>query len=179
MIVGSLARRYARAVFEIGVETGKYEPLGNEIADVASAMTSSSELNQVLVNPVFPRSQRRKVLEKVLMRLGVSKTTRNFCNLLLDRERIGALPDISRELAVLIDDKAGRVKATVTSAQPLSAAHEAQIKAALQQLSGKSVQMSKREDRNLLGGIVAQLGDVEYDGSIRTQLHRMRDSLVK
>ena len=179
MIVGSLARRYARAIFEIGVETGKYEPLGNEVADVAGAMTGSRELDNVMVNPVFPRSQRRKVLDKVLMRLGVSKTTRNFCHLLLDRERIGALPDISRELSALIDEKAGRVKATVTSAQPLSPAHEAQIRSALQQISGKTVQMSKQEDRDLLGGIIAQLGDVEYDGSIRTQLHRMRDSLVK
>ena len=179
MIAGSLARRYARAIFEIGVETGKYEPLGNEVADIANAMTSSAELTDVLINPIFQRSQRRKVLDKILMRLGVSKTTRNFCHLLLDRERIHALPDIARELTVMIDAKAGRVKATVSSAQPLSALQEQQIKQSLERISGKTVQVTKREDRDLLGGVVAQLGDVEYDGSLRTQLNRMRDSLVK
>jgi len=179
MIAGSLARRYARAIFAIGVETAKYEPLGTEISDIAGAMTSSTELTDVMVNPVFPRSQRRGVLEKILMRLGVSKTTRNFCYLLLDRERISALPAIARELIVMIDEKAGRVKATVTSAQALSPAQEQQLEQELARISGKNVQMTKREDRDLLGGVIAQLGDVEYDGSLRTQLHRMRDSLVK
>jgi F-type H+-transporting ATPase subunit delta len=179
MIAGSLARRYARAIFEIGVDSAKYEPLGNEIADVAGAMTTSKELADVMENPVFPRSQRRKVLDKVLMRLGVSKTTRNFCYLLLDRERISALPAIARELTVMIDDKARRIKATVTSAKPLTPAQEQQLKQTLEKISGKNVQVSKSEDSDLLGGVIAQLGDVEYDGSLRTQLNRMRDSLVK
>lgn len=179
MTSGSLARRYARAIFTIGVDAGKYEPLGNEIADVAQAMTHCAELSDVMENPVFPRSQRRKVLGRVLLRLGVSKTTRHFCNLLLDRERVSALPAIARELRTMIDDKAGRVRATVTSARPLTAHQEKQLVQSLASISGKTVQVTKREDQDLLGGVIAQLGDVEYDGSLRTQLHRMRDSLVR
>jgi len=179
MIAGSLARRYARAIFGIGVDNAKYEPLGNEIADVARAMTTSKELTDVMVNPVFPRSQRRKVLDKVLIRLGVSRTTRNFCYLLLDRERISGLPDIARALSTMIDEKIGRVKATVTSARPLSALQLQQLEQALEKSSGKQVSMEKREDADLLGGVIAQLGDTRYDGSLRTQLDRMRDSLVK
>ena len=179
MITGSLARRYARAFFGIGEDSGRYEPLGNELADVAGAMATSKELADVVQNPLFQRAQRRKVLDKVLIRLGVSKITRNFCYLLLDRERIGALPDIARELSAMIDAKARRVNATVTSAKPLSPAQEHELKQMLEKISGKNVQMSKREDSDLLGGVIAQLGDVEYDGSLRTQLNRMRDSLVK
>jgi len=179
MIAGSLARRYARAVMAIGIDSGKYEPLGNEINDLVKAMQSSAELADLLVNPLFKRSQRRAVLDKIMVRLGASTTTKNFCYLLLDKERIGGLPDIARALSTMIDDKIGRVKATVTSAQPLSALQLQQLKQALEKSSGKTVEMDKRENPDLLGGVIAQLGDTRYDGSLRTQLDRMRDDLVK
>jgi F-type H+-transporting ATPase subunit delta len=179
MITGSLARRYARAVMGIGVESGNFEPLGNEIADIARAMKGSAELMHALTSPVFKRDQRRAVLDSIMQHLGASQVTRNFCNLLLDKERIGALPDISRELSAMIDDKAGRIKATVTSAQPLSPLQTQQLVQALEKQSGKTVEMTSNHDPELLGGVIAQLGDTRYDGSLRTQLHRMRDSLVK
>jgi F-type H+-transporting ATPase subunit delta len=178
MITGSLARRYARAVLAIGVDTGKFEPLGNEIADIARAMSKSPELADTLTNPVFKRAQRRKVLDQVLQRLGASTTTRNFCHLLLDRERIGALPDIARELSAMIDDKAGRIQATVTSAAELSPAQTQQLRQALERASGKQVEMQTSMDPALLGGVVAQLGDTRYDGSLRTQLVRLREQLL-
>ncbi|RMH41297.1 MAG: F0F1 ATP synthase subunit delta [Deltaproteobacteria bacterium] len=179
MIAGSLARRYARAVFAIGVEDGSYERLGREIAAVADAMRASDTLRDALTAPVFSRAQRRAVLEKVLERLGASRTTRNFCLLLIDRERIAALPDIARELAAMIDDKAGRVRAVVATAVPLPADVEQRLRAALEKASGKTVHMTKQVDPSLLGGVVAQLGDTRYDGSLRTQLDRMRQALVK
>ncbi len=178
MIAGSLARRYARAILAIGLDQGNYEALGREVSDLAKAMAASEELTDTLLNPVFKRSQRRKVLDKVLVRLGVSKVTKNFFNLLLDRERLVAVPDIARELSAMIDDKAGRIKALVTSAQPLSPLQLSQLKQALEKTSGKTVDLEKTEDPNLLGGVIALLGDVEYDGSLRTQLRLMRDSLT-
>ena len=179
MIPGSLARRYARAIMSIGIDNNNYEPLGNEINDIAAAMSSSEELTDLLVNPLFKRSQRRAVLDKIMVRLGASTTTKNFCYLLLDGERIGGLPDIARSLVSMIDEKIGRVNATVTSAKPLSALQLQQLKQALEKSSGKQVTMEKREDPELLGGVIAQLGDTRYDGSLRTQLDRLRDSMVK
>lgn len=179
MISGSLARRYARAVFSIGVDQGNYEAIGREVADLARTMVGSPELTNALTNPVFSRDQRRRLLDRIMVRLGCSKITRNFGNLLLDRERIVALPDIARELARMIDDKANRVRATVTSARPLTPTQIERLQLSLEKLSGKQVEMQKQEDPALLGGVVAQVGDVLYDGSLRTQLARMRDSLVK
>lgn len=179
MIAGSLARRYARAIFTLGVDQGNYEAIGREVSGLAAAMQSSQELTDALTNPVFKREQRRAVLDRIAVRLGASRVTRNFANLLLDRERIVALPDIARELSRMIDDKANRVRAVVTSAQPMSALQAQQLKATLEKISGKQVEMESKQDPALLGGVVTQLGDVLYDGSLRTQLNRMRDSLVK
>jgi F-type H+-transporting ATPase subunit delta len=79
----------------------------------------------------------------------------------------------------MIEAKAGRVSAEVTSARPLDPAQLSQITAALEKLSGKKVDVKRREDPELLGGVVAKVGDVVYDGSLRTQLRTLRDELTK
>jgi F-type H+-transporting ATPase subunit delta len=104
--------------------------------------------------------------------------TKNFALLLLDRERIPQLPDIARELRLMVDEKAGRVRATVTSARALPAEQVAQIQATLEKATGKKVLLDKAEDPSLLGGVVAKLGDTVYDGSVRSQLERMREQIL-
>lgn len=177
MIAGSLARRYARAMMAIGVEQKNFEKLGREIETLAKAMQVSPELKETLANPAFPRDDRRKVLEALLRRAVASPTTRSFTLLLLDRDRLSVLPDVSRELKRMIDEKAGRTSATVTSAKPLTAMQLNQLKSSLEKLSGKTVTIEKAEDPALLGGVVAKVGDVVYDGSLRTQLEKMRSNL--
>jgi F-type H+-transporting ATPase subunit delta len=140
-------------------------------------MKVSPELKETLSNPAFPRDDRRKVLEALLRRAVASPVTRNFTLLLLDRDRLGVLPDVSRELSRMIDEKAGRTSATVTSAKPLTPAQLTKLKQELEKLSGKTVTVEKAEDPSLLGGVVAKVGDIVYDGSLRTQLEKMRQSL--
>jgi F-type H+-transporting ATPase subunit delta len=79
----------------------------------------------------------------------------------------------------MIDDKAGRIAAEAVSAAALSPAQVAELTRRLEKLSGKKVQIAKREDPALLGGVVAKVGDIVYDGSVRTQLRQLRDQLNK
>jgi F-type H+-transporting ATPase subunit delta len=178
MIAGSLARRYARALLDIGISKGVYEQLGKDLDVLGALYSGSRDLTEALTNPVFPMARRRAVLESVLERAAVSPITRNFLLLLLDRERMPYVPAIARELRLMVDERAGRVRAVVTSAAPLSAEHVASIQAALEKSSGKKVLLEKREDPSLLGGVVAKVGDVVYDGSVRTQLESMRERFL-
>lgn len=178
MITGSIARRYAKALLEIGVEDGNYERLGREVRALARAFKTSDELRVALSNPAFPRSDREKVLRAVLQRLGASQIVVNFTRLLLDRERMAVVPEISRALDDMIDARAGRVAAEVRSAVPLDAGQRERLTQALEQLSGKKVEMKIDTDPSLLGGVVAKLGDTVYDGSLRTQLERMKQTLA-
>jgi F-type H+-transporting ATPase subunit delta len=179
MASGSLARRYAKAVFELGVAEGGLDKTGGDIRTLAKAMTESPELASTLASPAIRRADRKKVIDGLLQRIGVVSSTRNFVYLLLDGERLSSLPAISRELDAMIEAKAGRIAAEIVSAKPLDPTQLSQITAALEKLSGKKITVSKREDAELLGGVVAKVGDTVYDGSLRTQLRTLRDELSK
>lgn len=179
MSSGSLGRRYAKALMEIGTEDGSYKRLGQDVADLAKAIKTSDELAEILSNPVFPRDDREKIVMALLQRIGASKTVINFSKLLLDRERISVIPDISRALSAMIDDLSGQITAEVRSAVPLDAAQQDELKATLESLSGKKILIEVKEDKSLLGGVVAKVGDLVYDGSLRTQLRELRRSLAQ
>jgi F-type H+-transporting ATPase subunit delta len=179
MVTGSLARRYAKAIFDIGTQQGDLTKLGQDIRSLAKAMNESAELGTALTNPAIRRSDRRKVIDGLLQSIGVQTASRNLVYLLLDGERMGTLPGISRALDEMIEAKAGRVTAEVVSAKPLDPSQLSQINAALEKLSGKKVSVTTRQDPELLGGVVAKVGDTVYDGSLRTQLRAIRDELSK
>jgi F-type H+-transporting ATPase subunit delta len=178
MVTGSLSRRYARAFVQIGEAQGSLEAMGKELAQLAHAFAVSKELGETLNNPAFPRSDRRKILIAILTKIGASPATKTFVMLLLDKERVPSLPAISREVDTMIAQRSGRVTAEVTSATPLAAGQIETLRVELEALSGKKVDIEKKEDPALLGGVVAKVGDTVYDGSLRTQLRAMRDSMV-
>ena len=178
MIVGSLARRYARALFGVGQNEGTAEKLRAELDILGNAFVSARELETALTSTSFPRQERRGVLEALLARAGASKHTHNFCLLLLERERVGYLPAIARELGVMVDEVSGRVRATIESAKALSAADTKKLQAVLEKATGKHVSLETSTHPELIGGVVAKVGDLVFDGSIRTQLERMRERFL-
>ena len=178
MITGSLSRRYAKALLEIGISQNTFDALGKELERAADTLRASPELRNALENPVFSLEKRKLIMDELSRRLALSKTVRNFIMLLLDKGRIARLPDISRVYRGLVDEHAGRVRATVVSARPLDPMLETRLKTALEKQSGKVVIFEKREDPSILGGLITQLGDTLYDGSVRTQLQDLREELL-
>ncbi len=179
MQAGSLARRYAKAVMDLAVAQSAADKVGLDLRSLAAAYKTQPELATVLANSSFPRAQRKAVLDAVLMRIAAHQLVKTTCALLLDKERLAVVPDLSREIDLMIEARAGKVAAEVTSAVELSPAQLAQVTAALERLAGKKVVLTRKVDPNLLGGLVAKVGDVVYDGSARSQLRTLRDQLAK
>lgn len=175
---GSVARRYARALFGIGVDGGNFEALGQEIGDLAELWTAAPDLRELLENPVFRPDEKRKVLEQILPRVAPTAEVRRLALLLLERRRITLLPAIARAYRDLADAHTGRVRARVTSAEPLTAAAADRVRRALEERTGKKVIVETAVDPSLIGGVVAQVGDLVLDGSVRTQLTDLRSKLL-
>jgi F-type H+-transporting ATPase subunit delta len=175
---GSVARRYARALFGIGVDAGRFEALGDELNEMAALWTGSDELRQALENPVFRPQEKRAVLESILPRIAPTPEVQRFVLLLLDRRRIMLLPAIARAYRDMTDVHVGRVRADVTSAEELAPATLDRVRRSLEQRTGKKVLVTPRVDPTLIGGVVARVGDLVLDGSVRTQLEDLRARLV-
>ena len=171
---GSVARRYARALFGIGVDAGKFEALGDELGELATLWNESDELRQALENPVFKPAEKRAVLERILPQVAPTPEVQRFVLLLLDRRRIVLLPAIARAYRDLTDAHVGRVRAEVISAEMLTPATLDRVRRSLEQRTGKKVIINSTVDPDLIGGVVARVGDLVLDGSVRTQLEDLR-----
>lgn len=173
----AIARRYAQAVFELGKEGGELAPLSKQITALADVFAGSEELREVLTSPLVDDGAREAILVEIGKRLGAGETALRTLRVLAQNGRLAALPDIARVLTRLVDEDTKTLRATVTSAAPLSEAYLAKLRAELQKATGQSVEITARTDASLIAGVVVQIGDRVIDGSVRAKLSRFRDSL--
>lgn len=177
MIVGSIARRYAKALFDLAVEAGRVEPWAQGLAALKKAVDSSPELRDLLENPVYTKEQRQAVAAQLAKVLGLDPQPANLLALLADRNRLAYLSGIADTFGELADQKLGRVRAKVTSAVALSEAEAEALAGKLAAASGSQVLLERAVEPALLGGVVAQVGSLVYDGSLRSQLEVLRRSM--
>jgi len=176
--VSQLADRYARAIFELGVESNQLKPLTDQIQRIAEVYAESHELRVALENPVVDEAKRDAVLKDVSARLQLSELATNSLRVLAARRRLRALPEIARRLATLSDETAGIVRATVISAVPLSEAHYQALSAELERATQKKVVVERQHDPSLIAGVVTRIGDKTIDGSLKGRLAELESQLL-
>lgn len=175
----AIARRYAKALLLIGREDGQAETYKQELDGFATLMAAEKDLERAVSNPLYAASQRKKVLQAVIERLGLSPVMASFINLLFDKRRIGFLGAINEFYQKLVDELQGVARASLVSATELLPETIEKIRSTLSQKTGKEVVLEVEQDPDLIGGIVTRIGDLVLDGSIRTQLLNMRESLKR
>ncbi len=179
MIPGSIARRYAKALFSLAVEKGRIEPWSDSLLALGQAIEGSAELRDVLQNPAYPRETRAAVMARLTEPFRLDAEPAALLQLLGERNRLGGLTAIVAAFRELADVELGRVRARVTSAVPLDDAAVNAIAEKLSAATQKKVLVERAVDPAILGGVVAQVGSVVYDGSIRTQLEDLRSTLKR
>ncbi|HEX9051853.1 MAG TPA: ATP synthase F1 subunit delta [Anaeromyxobacter sp.] len=177
MVIGPIARRYAKALFSLAVESGRAEPWAKSLEALREAVLASPDLRDVLSNPVYSREQRRAIVEKLAAALKLDAEPANLLFLLGDRNRLGYLAAIVDTFRELADHHLGRLRATVTSAVKLDDQAAQAIADELSRKHGAQILLDRAVDPALLGGVVAQVGSLVYDGSVRTQLEDLRKQL--
>jgi F-type H+-transporting ATPase subunit delta len=175
MRANSVARRYARALFEVAKETGDPETWLNQLETVAEA-TSSASLKEAM------RSARIPDAGKVEAILGafpdLARELKNLIALMVARGRIDILPGVCVAFAGYVDELLGRIGAQVTSARPLGPSELRAIQEHLAKRTGRTVTLETAVDKTLIGGIVMRVGDEVIDASVATRLERLRQRLV-
>lgn len=177
MIGSSIAKRYAKAFFEIAGEENRYEHYYDELSRFSSLLDQNRNLSEFLDNPVFGQADKKRITDTILQKLGLSPITENFIRVLVDKQRIGILAEVETCYRQMMDEILKKARVSVKTAFPLSPELTENLRKRLEQLTGRNVEMTVSEDQSLLGGVVVAVGDTLYDGSIRTQLNKIRNLL--
>jgi F-type H+-transporting ATPase subunit delta len=174
---GSVARRYAKALFGLAVESGRVEAWSESLGELAKILHEAPDVAEILGDPVHTREERRTVVEKVAGALKLEPEPANLLRLLADRNRLDRTADVLRAFGELADAHLGRLRARLTSAVPLDPDALDALAAKLSDMTRAMVILERQVEPALLGGVVAQVGSLVYDGSVRTQLEDLRRSL--
>jgi F-type H+-transporting ATPase subunit delta len=178
-MTGRLAKRYARAVFEIARDANTLEGIAEELARAVAAF-EEPRLRPLCLSPVLDRSTRIRNTKEVVAALGVSDTARNLVSLLVERDRLAILPEIARWYEIMLDGRLGRVRVSIRSAVPLGAAQKQELVDLARRLTrSKEVVAVTEVDAELLGGVVLEAEGTVYDGSIKAQLNRLSKEMAE
>lgn len=180
MASATAAHRYADAMIQIASEAGAVEQIGTDLGRFEALLGEhEGMLGQALASPVFTVDERRKVLDAVLPKLELHHLTSNLVRLVNDKGRLGIFSDIAAAYQELADERAGRLRVVVQTAEPMSDELQADVKGALEAQTGKTIVIEPQVDPELIGGMIARVGGKVYDSSVRTRLHQIKNALLQ
>lgn len=175
----AIARRYAKALLLIGKEDDQTEKYREELAGITALIQREKILEQAIMNPLYDAGGRKNVLTSIIDKLALSRVMRSFLTLLFDKGRFVYLSSINDFYQKLADELKGIARASLVSATELSSETVEKIRATLSKQTGKDIILEVEQDPSLIGGVVTRIGDLVLDGSIKTQLLNMRESLKR
>jgi F-type H+-transporting ATPase subunit delta len=177
---GAVAKSYAKAVFELARERNQVEAVGRELDALAAVMTEQPQLLAFLSRPWVAASAKRGAAGEMAARLALAPLTRDVLALIAARNRADHLAAIAAAYRALDDEAQGRVRVQLRTAVALTDAEREQLSARLSRmLEGKKLVIEESVNPQLLGGFVAEVGSLILDGSLDTQLDRLRDRLAR
>jgi F-type H+-transporting ATPase subunit delta len=178
----TVARPYAKALFDLASAENKL-PAWSAALGAAAAVVGDANAQRALANPSLTDAQRAELVASVAGSLpgGEALGTphgRNLLKLLAENDRLTALPEIAAQFDALKAQAENKVKVTLVSASPVDAQLKEQVTKSLTQRLGRAVELTLEVDTSLLGGAIIRADDMVIDGSVRTRLQRLTESLV-
>lgn len=172
-----LAKRYARALFMVGKEEGTYEDYAQVLTEMAALYESNPEVLDALTNPMYPLDVRCKCMKGIVKSMDTSDIMGNFLNLLVQKRRADVLPDIADVFQGMVDEEKGISRGSVITASELSDELKNKIQDKLEKVAGKKVIVTAQVDPSIIGGMIARVGDLVLDGSVKSQLVGLKESI--
>lgn len=166
---------YARAMLDVVGAEGDADRLSDELLRVATAFGESEELKGALTDPLLPFEKKQQIVSDLIGKRA-SGVTVSLVNMLIGVGRIKDFPEITKRIMELAAEAEGEVVAEVTSAFELDAATQERLTTRLSEVTGKRVKLHVVVDPTVVGGLVAQVEDTLFDGSVRSRLLELREA---
>ena len=138
---------------------------------------SAAGVADAVTNPLYPLEVRQKVMAKIAESVQADQVMTSFLNLLIEKKRADILPDIAHEMRVMVDKEQNISHGSIVSAVALDQALLDKAQSTLEHLTGNKVILETQVDPSIIGGIIAKVGDLVLDGSIKTQLNGLKESI--
>jgi F-type H+-transporting ATPase subunit delta len=174
MIDVTVARRYAKALYELAKEEKSVDDVMQAMANVRHALATEPRLWPLLKNPMVTPQDKAKLLSAVTS----NKLVLKFVELVADRKRMDILEPVHDLLQDMSDEEKGVKRALVKSATPLSDEQKRSVEESIARSAGGSVVGTFQTDPALLGGVWIQMGDKVLDASVRGRLETFRTALT-
>ena len=171
------ARRFAQAAFQIAEEADRLAEWKQDLTTIAQTL-QNEELATLLDSPQVPVANKLKMLDEVLGD-GIDPLARNVAGLLASRSAVALMPEIIDHFEAMLDASQGVVRADVTTVVKLTVDQVVRLTKTLGEVVGADVSVESHVDPEVLGGMVARVGDRVIDGSVRTKLQTMRRDLSR
>ncbi|MCY4581745.1 MAG: F0F1 ATP synthase subunit delta [Chloroflexi bacterium] len=176
MAKAPIAKRYAQALFSLAEAEGKQEAWLESLSDIAEGLSDPSAA-LFFNEPRIPAARKAEAAAQIAA--GSDPLVRNFVGLVVQRRAVGSFRAVVNEYGRLLNESLGRVQASVASAVPLSAEQRTALTASLGAMLDKEVVLYVQDDQDIIGGIVVRVGDQIIDGSVRSRLNGLRQSLER
>ncbi len=176
MLKRAISARYAGALFALAKETGKLETVERDFARAVGTLDGNADVDAFMAHPAIGVAEKLQVAES-LFSGKVDAAVYDFVCLLVEKKREQYLRMILEDFGALLMEHRGKQKATVFTPYELSPETKSSIIAGLEKSAGKKIDLEQVVDKTLIGGIKVQIGDMVYDGSVRSGLERMREAL--
>ena len=172
-----LAKRYAKAIFAVGQEEGKSESFRETLNALGDFLEKYPEAMDALTNLLYPMELKEKVMAQLISELQTDQLMANFLNMVVQKKRADILPEIATEFQLLVDADQNISRGTVISASEISGELQTKVQSTLENITGNKVILTSEIDPSIIGGIIAKVGDLVMDGSIKTQLAGLNESI--
>jgi F-type H+-transporting ATPase subunit delta len=177
MSEGVVAKRYARALYEIGAESQQLDAIEADLQAIVEAVAQSKEFYDYLTHPKVSFVEKKEKLE-VIFSGKIQPAVYQLLLLLVERGRTETLKSLYQQFVNLANEARGIADAVVTSAAPLSESELQNVATAFGSKIGKTLRVVNKVDASIVGGVIVQIGDRLWDGSVVGQLNRFQKTLV-
>lgn len=169
-----LAKRYARALFEVAKEQNLLEQVAGDLDAAARLCLENAEVKKLNNNPSISRARKYAAWVEIAKSAKFSAPARRLIEMMAERGRIDALPAVARSFASMLLTERNMVEAKIISAEALTAAQTEALSRAIEATSSKKPVLKTQIDASLLGGVVIHIGSQMIDRSLKGNLDRLK-----